>query len=161
MTLLKKLNRKTAPPSGPDCIRISDGKNLGQCTEWVGYRDQDGYGALRHGGKHYRTHRMMWLATFSDPMELHVLHHCDNPSCVKIDHLWLGTNGDNVKDKMSKDRGLAGERNPSAKLNSEDVRKIRFMSNSGMSRKDIAAEFGVSYCSIRDIISGRYWSNVT
>jgi len=81
--------------------------------EWSGCALKDGYGLIRVDGKTVLTHRLAWeLANGPIPDGLHVLHHCDNPPCRQTEptegypegHLFLGTNEDNVADKMAKGR---------------------------------------------------------
>lgn len=75
------------------------------CIEWTGARDKDGYGKTRVDGKDWRVPRLVWTrANGSIPDGMQVLHHCDNPPCYNLDHLWLGTNVENNADKMKKGR---------------------------------------------------------
>jgi len=83
------------------------------CHEWTGYRDSDGYGSISVDGKMIATHRLAWfLANGPIPPGMQVLHHCDNPPCGQTEpseafpdgHLFLGTNADNVADKIAKGR---------------------------------------------------------
>lgn len=78
---------------------------LGPCIEWGGGRFRSGYGDAWHDGRHWRAHRLTWeLANGPIPDGLHVLHLCDNPPCVNIDHLRLGTPADNAADKVLRRR---------------------------------------------------------
>jgi hypothetical protein len=90
-----------------------------------------------------------------------VCHRCDNPPCCNPDHLWLGTNADNVADKMAKGRqpvqDQRGERNTAAKLTAADVEKIRGMIRAGMTNIAIAARFGVTHQLISRIRRGKAW----
>jgi hypothetical protein len=63
-----------------------------------------------------RAHRVAWEIYCGEiPNNLHVLHTCDNPLCVKPDHLWLGTQADNMRDKALKGRQRPGWEHPSVK----------------------------------------------
>jgi hypothetical protein len=75
----------------------------------MGQIDTKGYGELMMRGKEVRAHRAAW--SFENgpiPPGMHVLHRCDNPKCVRPDHLFLGTNADNMADKTRKGRTPSG-----------------------------------------------------
>lgn len=75
------------------------------CWEWQGCKSKEGYGKFMFQRKKYMAHRLSWIFFNGEFSEvLHVLHHCDNPPCVNPNHLFLGTNQDNVDDKMRKNR---------------------------------------------------------
>lgn len=75
------------------------------CREWQGLRSKKGYGRVTRDGKHWRLHRYVWtLVNGPIPEGMQVCHHCDNPPCFRLDHLFLGTNRLNVDDKMAKGR---------------------------------------------------------
>lgn len=76
------------------------------CIEWQGGRDRDGYGTTLYQGKKQRAHRVAWQRIHGPiPDGLNVLHKCDNPPCVNVGHLFLGTQRRNVEDMMAKGRG--------------------------------------------------------
>jgi hypothetical protein len=73
------------------------------CWLWVGAKTPKGYGQFCHEGKIRRAHRLAYVLAFGEiPAELFVCHKCDNPSCVRPKHLFLGTNRDNVMDAIAK-----------------------------------------------------------
>jgi hypothetical protein len=90
------------------------------CIEWQGYRDRDGYGITSMGHIYdgtlkngVRAHRKSWIETHGPiPEGLHVLHKCDNPSCVNVEHLFLGTHTDNMRDMWKKGRASQRQRDP-------------------------------------------------
>ena len=83
-----------------------------------------------------------------------VLHTCDNPKCVRPDHLFLGNALHNTHDMIKKDRMLHGELAPWAKLTAEQVRSIR---KDSRKQDDIAAEYGVIQQTISLIKRGKNW----
>jgi HNH endonuclease len=75
------------------------------CWTWEGSRHPQGYGTLSVGRKTVRAHRFSYeLANGPFDASLDVCHHCDNPSCVRPDHLFLGTARDNMRDASRKGR---------------------------------------------------------
>lgn len=75
------------------------------CWVWTGSKIPTGYGKLSIHNKKVAAHRLSWaLHNGPIPAGLHVLHRCDNPPCVNPEHLFLGTDGDNAADKVSKGR---------------------------------------------------------
>ncbi len=77
------------------------------CVEYTGSLSPQGYGTISFGGES-RVHRLVWrLIVGPIPKSMCVLHTCDNPSCINIAHLFLGTNADNVRDRMLKGRNYA------------------------------------------------------
>lgn len=90
-------------------VRQSDG-----CWEWTACRTTAGYGKFRLDGQHLGAHRISYLLEYGDiPDGLWVLHDCDNPGCVRPDHLYLGTHADNVRDRVARKRDSYGDRNGS------------------------------------------------
>lgn len=148
------------------------------CQEWPGQRFPRGYGQVPVGdrtqGEQY-AHRHAWAeANGPIPPGMDILHRCDNPPCTNLDHLWLGTQGDNMRDCAAKGRHNShlhpeirqGERNPNALLTDEAVRLIRRRYRRGtgpVNRGNSAAlaeEFGVSVALIRKVASRRMWRHV-
>ena len=77
----------------------------GECWLWTGHRNEDGYGTLGWQYKQYSAHRLSYeIAYGAIPPGLCVCHRCDNPPCVRPDHLFLGTQADNMRDRYRKGR---------------------------------------------------------
>lgn len=120
-----------------------------------------GYGRVRVGTGVIGAHRFMWeRANGSIPDGLCVLHRCDVPACVNPDHLWLGTNADNMADCVAKGRQARGERHGRSKLTEADVRAIRAAVARGEFHGRIAARFGVGNQLVSRIATGRSWAHV-
>lgn len=134
------------------------------CWTWKGYLDKDGYGNFLFNGKLIRAHRFSWILEHGEisDKKLYVCHHCDNPPCVRPDHLFLGTNQDNMLDMIKK--GLMfwrGSRNSQAKLKEEQVLKIREMYSTGeYSQQKIASIFGVNQTLIGFIVRRVKWQHI-
>jgi HNH endonuclease len=94
----------------------------GDCIEWMGSLDGGGYGQFRRQGRLLKAHRHAWEQANGRKITdgLFVLHTCDNRACINPDHLFLGTNQDNMDDMVRKGRSLHryGSSNPNAKLSS-------------------------------------------
>ncbi len=135
----------------------------GECWEWTGGRNADGYGKCQINGKTLLAHRVAWsLAHGQDPGHNVVLHLCDNPACVRPDHLRLGTQADNVRDMFSKRRNVnvSGDEHPAAKLTRSQVAQIRTRYANGEGQRALAREYGVSHTNIQHIVNGRSWTTL-
>jgi hypothetical protein len=112
--------------------------------------------------KKYAAHRVSYeMANGLIPDDLQVCHHCDNPSCVNPDHLFLGTNSDNVADCISKGRQTRGSSHPVAKLTEQQVLDIRTKYASGLFlQREIAAEYGITQDNVSYIIHRKTWKHI-
>jgi len=111
-----------------------DIKSENECWEWNACKNKHGYGQFKIDKKLYGSHRISWILTNGDIPEddnycktLFVCHSCDNPGCVNPNHLFLGTNKDNMKDMINKNRLInsPGIKNGNHKLTEQQVLEIR------------------------------------
>lgn len=86
-------------------------KKADQCWEWQSALVK-GYGQFHYNGKTVLAHRFIWAKTHGAIQDgLFVCHHCDNRKCVRIEHLFLGTQSDNMRDCVNKKRHVPSRRN--------------------------------------------------
>lgn len=147
------------------------------CWEWTGAQfNRKWYGAFFMNGRNHSASRVSWMFHYgSIPNGLFVCHRCDNPKCVRPDHLFLGTAADNNGDMARKGRAASGkkhraslypesirrgEENGAAKLSPVDIIVIRQCHAKGSSTRALAAAYGVCKTTISNIISRRTWAHI-
>lgn len=115
----------------------------------------------RHLRRSQAAYRVAWeFAHGAIPDGLFICHKCDNPSCVRPDHLFLGTPLDNMRDKIQKGRDTRGEAVNTAKLTAEQVIQIRARRAAGASTIELAAAFGISRLHVYKIVNRQSWKAV-
>jgi hypothetical protein len=137
------------------------------CWIWTARRNAHGYGVVRYKGASCLAHRAIWEHTHGPiPHDRCVLHRCDNPACVRLDHLWLGTQIENIEDRVQKKRSrggrvgpkkparLCGTANPMTKLSDAAIETIARRLDAGEKLKPLAEEFHVSVSLISLIRQG-------
>jgi len=125
------------------------------CWLWTKARDPNGYGRCagppwtKNSGT-WLAHRLAWLLTNGEiPPGIHVLHHCDNPPCVRPTHLYLGTDKDNHRD--ARERGRLA-----LKLSFEQVKEIRHKyATTQATQRSLAKEYGVTQAHIWFLVNNR------
>jgi len=159
-------NFKLVPnPSVKDIQRFEDSFMpipYSGCWEWL-LSISGRYGMFCFNGTEYKAHRISYIIyKDSIPFGMHVLHNCDNPSCVNPDHLFLGTAKDNMTDKTIKGRGRTrGELSKCAKVSSEDVISMRQEYALGdTSYSKLAKQYGLHTATIQNIITKRTWKHL-
>lgn len=143
--------------------------NPDKCWIWNGtVRDNiKPYGRFSIQNKDYSSHRVAYLLyNKKDPGEMHVLHSCDNHRCINPAHLFLGTNNDNVQDKVSKGRqarnksAMKGKENPkiklwnnpASKLTESQWHEVYSLYISGERVIDIASKFNLSRHGVTNLV---------
>lgn len=143
-----------------DKISTPDG-----CWMWTAYKNRQGYGKFATKKNiQVLAHRFIWTAMNGPiPGDLVVCHRCDNPSCVRPDHLFLGTSSDNRRDCIQKRRNNSakGCRQGHAKITEDDVRAIRRRHATGETQDALAKAFGISQSAVSYIVLRVNWKHVT
>lgn len=140
-------------------VEKSDG-----CWNWTGYKRR-GYGRLAVARNRMKdAHRLSYeLHAGAVPDGLYVCHHCDNRACVRPDHLYLGTQSQNIRDAYQRNRmppkfqTQGGTGNTNAKLTWEQVREIRRIAKRRGTHAYIAERFSINIKHVSSIVTGRVW----
>ena len=139
-------------------------KKTDSCWNWIGANKQYRYGRISINKKSYTTHRISWILHYGKiPKGLFVLHKCDNHLCVNPKHLFVGTQKDNMQDKILKgrSRNQNGENNNMSKLTGKIVLEIRRLYNDkNIPRKEISKMFNISTSNIDYIVTNKTWKHI-
>lgn len=134
------------------------------CWVWKRPLTKDGYGQFRYLGLNMLAHKISWIIKNGPvPENLCVLHDCpsgDNRACVNPDHLWLGTNDENMNDMVLKNRQAKGEHNGNSKLTELQIKEIRRLGSEGMNFKNLGQMFGIDQSTAADIVKFKIWKHV-
>lgn len=126
------------------------------CIVFQGSKDRDGYGQVHRKGRTFRAHRVAYEDAHGPiPVGLHVLHSCDNPSCVNPDHLRVGTHQENMDDRNARGRTAVnsqpGQLNGMSKLSNDQ--RDRIIAALQEPRRGLASELAAVYGVHRQTIS--------
>lgn len=133
----------------------------GGCWLWSGLTHPFGHGTIGVNGKNTLTHRFAWTLWRGEiPAGRHVLHKCDVPQCVNPDHLYLGSDKENARDRVERGRQVRGSRNGRSKLTEAQVLSIRSRIAAGEQQKDIAADVGLVPSAISRIHTRENWPHL-
>lgn len=161
-------------PSPQDIERFwSKVQKTDGCWLWIGTHRHDKYGQFWIQRRAVVAHRLaLFIETGVQPGNLETCHHCDNPPCVRPDHLFLGTALDNSRDCVQKGRQAKGPAGPDAirkrgsensqaRLTDDLVRQIATDYGAGEHTfTSLGKKYGVSNVTIGLIVTGKAWKQV-
>lgn len=130
----------------------------GNCWLWTACTNKYGYGIFQYQHRGYQASRFVWMIVNGEiPAGMFVCHTCDNPKCVKPNHLFLGTPKDNAQDMFRKKRNIVAGR----RLSEDAVREIRNLhATTNMTQAQIAARFGVRQTQVSHIVNRKQWKDL-
>jgi hypothetical protein len=137
-----------------------DKGNTDECWEWQASTNRHGYGWFFVDGEPKLAHRVIADAKGMDTDGELVLHHCDNPSCVNPNHLYIGTQADNMRDRAERSdySGQHGEEHGMAKLTEDEVKEIRERYNSeNITQVELGEEYGIGQTQVSNIVRNANW----
>ena len=122
-----------------------------------------GYGRLKINGKSVRATKVCWELVIGEvPKGINICHHCDNPRCVNPDHLFLGSQKENMRDMITKGRASPtyGTYNGRSVLDNDKVLEIRKLSKSGNSFAELGRMYGVNESAISRAVKHITWGHL-
>lgn len=132
-------------------VRLHTASNSSQCWEWTGAKNPNGYGVFGITNKQTMLAHRYCASLMGDITDKVVMHTCDNPSCVRPDHLSISTQQSNMADMFLKQRN-------NNKLNIQAVRDIR---SKRLDRKSFAKLYNVSEFTIGQVQRKETWAWIT
>ena len=158
MNVYERITARTV--EGPTISEV-----LGPCLDSLYSSSDVQYPQIEIKGKQYRITRLVLQSKLERPIRkgYQANHHCDRPICIRPKHLYEGTQAENMQDvsqRGSKRQTITGEKNPSAKLNDDAIRVIRFLAAKGYTQKRLGNAHGVSEVLIGKIVNRKLWTHV-
>jgi hypothetical protein len=153
--------KKSESPKLSILIHLSTYEVGKECVDWPFAKDTGGYGVLWHFGRQKPATRVVWEAVYG-PIAAGslVCHKCDNPSCVRLDHLFVGTPKENAQDAKAKGRNAHGSKHGNAKLTDAQIAEIRstYVKGGGVTQRVLAVQYGVDQSNISYICRSKTWA---
>lgn len=127
------------------------------CWLWIG-QAQGPYGRFKIGKRRYQAHRLSYAFSWGwCDAHMVVRHKCDNGLCVAPHHLELGSDSDNMADKLSRGRQSKGEMIGSSILTESQIRMIR---SDPRTARQVGISLGVKKSTVQKIRQGINWKHV-
>lgn len=142
-------------------------ENESGCLNWPASTDISGYGRLWTGVREMKAHRYAYERAHGPiPEGMLVCHHCDNPPCCNPEHLFLGTNSDNMNDMYKKGRGhsshSSGERSTNSKLTDRIIQEAKILHFfTGVTQAALAEHYGISNQVLSLALRGKRWTHLS
>ena len=157
----KGVNQHSASSDGVTRMLSHVAFGASECWYWIGCIDALGYGRFAFNGES-KAHRSAYRIFNGDiGPGMKVMHKCDTRCCVNPDHLFLGTQAENVADMVAKRRNKTvancGEKNPMAKLTMAQVDEMRVLVASGAKQRDMCSLYGISPMTVSRVIRRELW----
>jgi hypothetical protein len=152
-----KAGSKRAPIGARLAQKLVDDRG---CWIWTGKTTNRRYGLIGWRGRSWLVHRVAWVLRHGElAPDVLVLHRCDRPPCCNPDHLFVGSQRDNVRDCIAKKRFRVpnGAAHYRAKLTPASARAIRELARDGWGYRRLARRFGVHRGTIGAVIRRRTW----
>jgi len=141
------------------------------CLLWARALDSSGYGQTSVQGRNYRAHRVAYMLHHHVTLESSqvLMHRCDTPRCVHVDHMRVGTQAENLADCKAKGRQARGEVNSHAILTDAQVVAMReewaaapprTPRNPGITMKELGSKYGIRTSTVSGILGGLNWIHV-
>lgn len=130
------------------------------CINWIGGKTNTGHGKFWCENRHIMAHRFAWILAGNTIPDKHVIRHkcIRNRTCCNIEHLEIGTQKENMNDRVRDNTLARGEMVGTSKLNKEIVLNIR--TRIGESYKNIAEEYGIQEACVYKIIKRINWKHI-
>lgn len=133
------------------------------CLNWKGFKNAWGYPRITYKKKTYLGNRLIWELNFGKIPEGKIIcHTCDNPGCLEIKHLYLGTFKDNIQDCILRNRHKfpRGSESPNAKLKENEVKEIRKLMSQGATIRYISKKYNIGITTVFRIKHNISWKHV-
>jgi hypothetical protein len=132
-----------------------------RCWLWTGAKSGNGYGIKMVDDQTKSAHAVAFFLAYSVWPKGRACHKCDNPPCVRPDHIFEGTAKENTADMVAKGRHSHGERHYAAKLTDIQVIEAIHKRSQGALFRELAKEYGVPRKCISDAVNGVTWKHIS